>query len=92
LRKTTLLLMDEATSALDDRRERQIFAAVKSTPRTLVTVAHRLHAAQISDWVLVLDQGQPVEQGHPRDLARAGGPYSQLLEAELITAAREGTP
>ena len=92
LRKPTLLLMDEATSALDDRRERQIFAAVKSTPRTLVTVAHRLHAAQISDWVLVLDQGQPVEQGHPRDLASAGGPYSQLLEAELKTAAREGTP
>lgn len=92
LRQPTLLLMDEATSALDDRRERQIFDAVKRTPRTLITVAHRLHSAQISDWVLVLDQGQPVEQGHPHDLARAGGFYSRLLDAELVSASREATP
>ena len=87
LRRPTLLLMDEATSALDDRREREILTAVKRTSRTLVTVAHRLHAAQVSDWVLVLDQGTLVEAGHPRDLARAGGAYSRLLEAELVSAA-----
>jgi ATP-binding cassette subfamily B protein len=92
LRQPSLLLMDEATSALDDRRERQILDAVKRTPRTLVTVAHRLHSAQISDWVLVLDQGQPVEQGHPQDLASAGGYYSRLLEAERVSARREATP
>lgn len=86
LRQPSLLLMDEATSALDDRRERQIMQAVKSVPRTLVTVAHRLHAAQISDWVLVLEQGQLLEQGHPRDLARSGGAYARLLEAELVTS------
>ena len=87
LRQPTLLLMDEATSALDDRREREIIAAAKRVPRTLVTVAHRLHAAQVSDWVLVLDQGALVEAGHPRDLARAGGAYSRLLEAELVGSA-----
>ncbi len=87
LRQPSLLLMDEATSALDERRERQIMKAVKSVPRTLVTVAHRLHAAQISDWVLVLDQGQLLEQGHPLDLARHGGAYARLLEAELVTSA-----
>mgnify|MGYP006282503029 CR=1 FL=1 len=79
--------MDEATSALDDRREREIIAAAKRVPRTLVTVAHRLHAAQVSDWVLVLDQGALVEAGHPRDLARAAGAYSRLLEAELVGSA-----
>jgi len=76
--------MDEATSALDDRRERQIMSCIKRVPRTLITVAHRLHAAQISDWVLVLDQGQLVEQGHPNDLAQSDGPYRRLLEAELV--------
>lgn len=90
LRQPSLLLMDEATSALDDRRERQIMASVKQQPRTLVTVAHRMHAAQISDWVLVLDQGQLIQQGHPRDLAAADGPYRQLLEAELLQAAPAG--
>jgi ABC-type bacteriocin/lantibiotic exporter with double-glycine peptidase domain len=90
LRQPTLLLMDEATSALDDRRERQIMAAVKRVPRTLITVAHRLHAAQISDWVLVLDQGQLIEQGTPQQLAASGGAYSTLLAAELGQAASAG--
>lgn len=84
LRYPSLLLMDEATSALDDRRERQIMTAVKSVSRTLVTVAHRMHAAQISDWVLVLDQGQLIQEGHPRDLASTQGPYRRLLESELV--------
>jgi ABC-type bacteriocin/lantibiotic exporter with double-glycine peptidase domain len=83
LRRPSLLLMDEATSALDDRRERQVIAAVKSTPRTLITVAHRLHSAQVSDLVLVLQQGEPVELGHPLDLAaKPDGHYRRLLEAE----------
>ena len=79
--------MDEATSALDDRRERQILTAAKRTPRTLVTVAHRMYGAQISDWVLVFDQGQLVEQGPPGDLAELDGPYRRLLEAELVGVA-----
>jgi len=91
LRQPTLLLMDEATSALDERRERQILDTIKRTPRTLITVAHRLYGAEVSDWVLVLDQGQPVELGHPHALARSGGPYSKLLEAELVSNAREAT-
>ncbi len=87
LRHPSLLLMDEATSALDDRRERQILTAAKRTPRTLVTVAHRMYGAQISDWVLVFDQGQLVEQGPPGDLAELDGPYHRLLEAELVSVA-----
>jgi ABC-type bacteriocin/lantibiotic exporter with double-glycine peptidase domain len=88
LRQPSLLLMDEATSALDDRRERQVIAAVKSTPRTLITVAHRLHSAQVSDLVLVLHQGIPVEIGHPADLAgRTDSHYRRLLEAEHATSA-----
>lgn len=87
LRQPSLLLMDEATSALDEGREHQVIAAVKRTPRTLITVAHRLHSAQVSDLVLVLHQGELVELGHPNDLAaRADGPYRRLLDAEQATA------
>ncbi len=86
LRQPSLLLLDEATSALDEHNERQILSSLKQTPRTLVTVAHRLHAAQISDWVLVLEQGQPVQQGHPRALAASDGPYRRLLAAEWAPA------
>lgn len=86
LRQPTLLLMDEATSALDERRERQILTEIKRTPRTLVTVAHRMYGAQISDWVIVLEQGRLVEEGSPQHLANRPGPYQRLLEAELVGA------
>lgn len=87
LRGPSVLLMDEATSALDDRRERQVVAAVKAIPRTLITVAHRLHSAEVSDLVLVLHQGEPVELGHPSALAaHPDGHYSRLLAAEQRSA------
>ena len=87
LRQPSILLMDEATSALDERRERLVVAAVKRTRRTLITVAHRLHSAQVSDHVLVLHQGEPVEIGHPTDLAaRADGYYRRLLAAEATSS------
>ena len=83
LRQPSILLMDEATSALDDRRERQVLRAVKQRSCTLITVAHRLHSAEISDLVLVLERGVPVELGHPKELAaRAEGPFRRLLDAE----------
>ena len=83
LRQPSILLMDEATSALDDRRERQVLQAVKRRSCTLITVAHRLHSAEISDLVLVLERGVPVELGHPQELsARAEGPFRRLLDAE----------
>lgn len=75
--------MDEATSALDDRRERQVLDAVKRRSPTLITVAHRLYSAEISDLVLVLDRGVPVEFGTPDQLAgKPDGAFKQLLEAE----------
>jgi ABC-type multidrug transport system fused ATPase/permease subunit len=75
--------MDEATSALDDRRERQVLEAIKKDTRTLITAAHRLYSAQVSDLVLVLKNGEPVELGHPSLLAaQTNGHYRQLLNAE----------
>jgi ABC-type multidrug transport system fused ATPase/permease subunit len=51
-------------------------------------VAHRLYSAQVSDLVLVLHQGEPVELGHPHDLAaRPDGHFRRLLEAEQATTA-----
>jgi ABC-type bacteriocin/lantibiotic exporter with double-glycine peptidase domain len=88
MRQPSLLLMDEATSALDERRERQVIAAAKRSPRSLVTVAHRLHSAQVSDLVLVLHQGEAVELGPPSELAaRPDGHYRRLLDAEQATGA-----
>jgi ATP-binding cassette subfamily B protein len=87
LRKPSILLMDEATSALDDRRERQVLDTVKRRSPTLITVAHRLYSAEISDLVLVLDRGVPVELGPPQQLVtNRGGPFQRLLDAERSQA------
>ena len=83
LRKPSILLMDEATSGLDDRRERQVLETVKRSSPTLISVAHRLYSAEISDLVLVLERGVPVELGPPQLLAaNQGGPFQRLLVAE----------
>ncbi len=82
LRSPSILLLDEATSALDEKTERHVLAAIKTTPCTLVTVAHRMYSAQISDWVLVMDQGQIVQMGTPEELSCTPGRYRELLEAE----------
>jgi len=83
LRKPSILLMDEATSALDDGRERQVLQTIKRQACTLITVAHRLYAAEISDLVLVLERGVPVELGHPQQLAaRSDGAFRRLLNTE----------
>ena len=87
LRQPSILLMDEATSALDDRRERQVLQAIKRKPCTLITVAHRLYSAEISDLVLVLERGVPVELGHPKQLAERGdGAFRRLLDSEHTSA------
>ena len=89
LRRPSILLMDEATSALDERRERQVLAAVKRQSSTLITVAHRLYSAEISDLVLVLERGVPVELGPPQQLAaREDGPFRRLLNAERTSTVR----
>lgn len=90
LREPSLLLLDEATSALDDRTERQVMAFIKRQGNTLISVAHRMYTAEISDLVVVLDRGEVVQVGSPAELRAQAGIYADLLRAERETAAVEG--
>ncbi len=89
LREPTLLLLDEATSALDDRTERQVMAFIKRRGNTLISVAHRMYTAEISDLVVVLDRGEVMQVGSPAELRAQAGIYADLLQAERQTAAAE---
>ena len=82
LKKPSILLLDEATSALDNRSEEQVLTAVRDMGITVVSVAHRLNAALHSDLVVVLEQGQVIEQGHPDALLRRKGAFHRLVMAE----------
>ena len=80
LKDPPILLLDEATSALDSDTEQDIKDALKRAGlgRTVITIAHRLSTISEADQIVVLEQGEIVEQGtHDALLAREGR-YAQL--------------
>jgi ABC-type multidrug transport system fused ATPase/permease subunit len=81
-----VLILDEATSSLDVPSERAVQRALKTVlaDRTAVIIAHRLSTVEIADRVLVVEAGEIVEDGSPRDLLAGGvGHYARLHEAWL---------
>ncbi len=77
-------LLDEPTAHLDEDGARRIDGLIRAaaTTRTVLVVAHRLSAARLADWVVVLGDGRVIEQGPPTALARAQGAYARLSSAE----------
>lgn len=75
-----ILILDEATSALDATTEQRVISNLNSRGCTQVIVAHRLSSIRDADLILVLDEGQIVQQGtHEMMMADVGSPYQQLL-------------
>ncbi len=93
LRKPSVLLLDEATSALDAQSETQIQATLANVFKGLTTVAvtHRLAQAAQADYIFVLEQGVPTEQGTHAELLAAGGTYARLYQ-EQQAALEAGVP
>lgn len=82
LRDAPLMLLDEPSAALDRKTEAALqdsFAqGVKN--KTVLTIAHRLHTIKEADEIIVLDQGQIVQQGNHKALADdKAGLYARLL-------------
>ena len=70
LRNPEILILDEATSALDSISKRLIQASIEelSVGRTVIAIAHRLSTTMRADKVVVLEQGQIIEQGTYQEL------------------------
>ncbi len=85
LKNPPLLLLDEATSALDAESERMVQAALESAMqgRTTLVIAHRLATVKKADLIVVLDQGQLVEQGTHDALVLRGGVYAGLAALQF---------
>jgi ATP-binding cassette, subfamily B, multidrug efflux pump len=87
----SILILDEATSSVDTRTEvliQQAMAALRSN-RTSFVIAHRLSTIRDADTILVMNDGQIVEQGDHESLLAAGGAYADLYNAQFAGAAAE---
>ncbi len=82
LMDTPILILDEPTAALDMESEYHIQEALKTVRqgRTTIIIAHRLSTIQNADEIVVLDEGQIVEQGTHDWLVIRGGIYTHLYE------------
>ncbi len=78
LKDAPILLLDEATSALDSESERWVQEALGRlmAGRTTLIIAHRLSTIERAERILVLDQGQVVEEGTHATLLAQGGAYA----------------
>jgi subfamily B ATP-binding cassette protein MsbA len=85
LKNPPILLLDEATSALDTESELLVQQAIDRLMegRTSVIIAHRLSTVQNADRILVLDDGEIVEEGRHEDLLRVGGLYKRLYDLQF---------
>jgi ATP-binding cassette, subfamily B, heavy metal transporter len=88
LKNPPLLIFDEATSALDSHAEKAIVAALQSLAKqhTTLVIAHRLSTIMDADQILVLDNGQVLEQGTHQELLKANGAYAQLWQHQQEAA------
>ncbi|MEH6757216.1 MAG: ABC transporter transmembrane domain-containing protein [Parasphingorhabdus sp.] len=85
LRHTPILLLDEATSALDAESEKLVQDALDRLmrDRTTIVIAHRLATIRSADRIIVMDDGQIVEQGDHDSLITKGGLYAKLAELQF---------
>ena len=85
LRDPPVLILDEATSSVDTRTEIEIGKAMQALMRgrTSFVIAHRLSTIVDADLILVMDQGNIMEQGTHRALLAAGGAYAALYNSQF---------
>ena len=79
-----ILILDEATSALDSATEKLVQSAINKMQqdRTTIIIAHRLTTIQNADRIIVLKNGEIIEQGTHSELIKNAGEYSKLHQQQ----------
>ncbi len=84
LKNAPILILDEATSSLDSRSEISVQTALTKLidNRTTLIIAHRLSTIEHVDKIITIKNGTVNEIGSPKELAKSGGIYDQLLKLQ----------
>ncbi len=84
MKDAPVLILDEATSSVDTETERLIQRNLEklTAGRTALVIAHRLSTIRNADRILVIGDGQLIEQGKHDDLIETGGVYSDLWSVQ----------
>lgn len=89
LKNAPILILDEATASLDNQSEREVQSALEilQESRTTLVIAHRLSTVRRADLIVVMRDGQIVEQGRHEELLRTGNEYARLHSMQFQAGA-----
>ncbi len=81
MRSAQVLILDEPTASLDARAEYEVFARFSGLVegRMAIIISHRFSTVRMAGRIIVLKNGEVVEQGSHEELLRAGGLYAELF-------------
>ena len=88
LKNAPIVILDEATSALDNKSEKVVQRALDKLMegRTTIVIAHRLSTVMDADKILVINDGQVVEEGTHNELLEKNGAYAVLYRSQFSKA------
>jgi len=84
LKNAPIIILDEATASLDATNEAAVHAAINRLVknRTVIVIAHKLKTVTTADNIIVLSEGQVVEQGVHHELIQQNGLYNKLYSMQ----------
>lgn len=85
VREPKILILDDCLSAVDTKTENTILNSLKNimNDRTTVIISHRVSSAKLADKIIVIDDGEIVEEGTNESLMAKSGVYKELYEKQL---------
>ncbi|WP_216830144.1 ABC transporter ATP-binding protein [Alkalihalobacterium elongatum] len=84
IKNPEILILDDAMSAVDGKTEAKIIENIRQerADKTTFITAHRLSAVQHADWIVVMDEGQIIEEGTHDQLLQANGWYKEQYDRQ----------
>jgi ATP-binding cassette subfamily B protein len=86
IRNPKILILDDCLSAVDTKTENNILNNLKEIRKnnTNIIISHRVSSARLADYIIVLHDGQIVEEGTYENLLQTGGTFKALYERQLV--------